>query len=422
MGKIISGSKVSYILFFSFLFIFNPDNFTSINLIHLLFLIAAFDLFLSGKIRKINFNLFSVPYLLWCFLVIGYVLFLYVLIWESALLIRAYAVFIFLVEMPVCALYIVNFIYVNNVFKKNIFPLIIAVTIIQLLFVYLTLTNESVRDWILTSSKIKDFENISNQYGLLRSFGLSSGLTYSMPMFLGVINVISLHNVFFGERFNKKLLWLIFSILTTYAIILNAQIGLLPSIIYILLILVSGVFNLFIIKLSRSLCVTLCLSLLLFIVYAVLSLGVIDIGGGIKADTFARLSMRIQDVLNLLSGNVTGVFLELANMHYISGNDAQLIFGSGIDVFGVHSDIGYIRDINLIGIMGMVIFFLPIFVMIKKLYKSLKAEYDLIVAVTILISIPFFYFKGMLLLNNDLMNFLGLIIIFYCYKANLCEK
>lgn len=418
----ISVWKVSYILLFCFLFIFNPDNFTSVNLVHFLFLVAAFDLIVLGKIRNIQFNLFSVFYLLWCSLVIGYVLLLYVIIFESALLVRAYADFIFLIEIPFCALYIVNFIYYNNLFKKNVFSLIIAVTIIQLIFVYLTLSNEGVRSWILTSSKIKNFESISNQYGLLRSFGLSSGLTYSMPMFLGVMNVIFLNNVFFGKRVINRSSWLLLSLLTTYAIILNAQVGLLPSLIYIGLVFLSGIFNLFIINWSRSLGITLGLSVLLFAVYTVLSIGIVDVGSGVKADTFARLSMRLGDVLNLLSGNVTGVFLELDNMYYFGGNETQLIFGTGIDVFGVHSDIGYIRDINLIGIMGMIVFFLPTIVMVKILYKALKLGYNPIVALSALISIPFFYFKGILFLNNDLMNFLVLTIIFYCYKVNRCEK
>ncbi|MDF7760038.1 hypothetical protein PU683_10905 [Kosakonia cowanii] len=422
MEKVILSWKVIYILLFSFLFIFNPDNFTAINLVHLLFLVAAFDLIVLGKIKYIKFNVFSVSYLLWNFLVIGYVLLLYVIISENALLVRAYADFIFLVEIPFCALYIANFIYSNNLFRRNVFCLIIVVAIIQLIFVYLTLSNEGIRSWILSSSKIKNFENISNQYGLLRSFGLSSGLTYSMPMFLGIINVICLNNVFFGKRVINRAVWLLFSLLTTYAIILNAQVGLLPSLIYIGLVLVSGILNLFIINWSRSLGITLGLSVLLFAVYTVLSIGIVNVGGGVKADTFARLSMRLEDVLNLLSGNVTGVFLELANMHYLGGNDTQLIFGTGIDVFGVHSDIGYIRDINLIGIVGMIVFFLPAVFIAKIIYKAINIEYNPIVASTVLISLPFFYFKGMLLLNNDLMNFLVLVIIFYCYKANLCEK
>ena len=421
MDKMISGWKVIYILLFSFLFLFNPDNFTSINLVHLLFFVALFDLIILGKIKQIKFKLFSVSYLLWCFLVIGYVLLLYVIMFESALLVRAYADFMFLVEIPFCALYIVNFIYSKNIFRRNVFSLIIAVTIIQLIFVYLTLSNEGIRSWILTSSKIKNFENISNQYGLLRSFGLSSGLTYSMPMFLGVMNVICLNNAFFDKRVINRAVWLLFSLLTTYAIILNAQVGLLPSLIYMGLVFVSGIFNLLIINWSRSLAITLGLSTLLFAVYAVLSIGIIDVGGGVKADTLARLSMRLEDVLNLLSGKVTGVFLELANMHYLGGNDTQLIFGTGIDVFGVHSDIVYIIHINLIGVMGMISFFLPAVIIAKTIYKALKIQYNPIVASTILISIPFFYFKGMLLLNNDLMNFLVLVIVFYCYKANLCE-
>jgi hypothetical protein len=419
MGKINTGWKTFYILLYSFLFIFNPDNFISLNLIHLLFILAVFHLIIYGKI-KVRLSL--ILYVMWCTAVIGYVLIMYITIWENDLLIRGYADFIFLIEAPVCALYIVNYININELFKKNIFALMISITCIQLVFVYLMLYDESIRSWALESSKIKDFESISNQYGLLRSFGLSSGLTYSMPMFLGVINVIFLHYAFFCQKISKRLFWLILSFLTVYAVILNAQVGLLPSVIYIFIILASGIASLFMNKLSGSLYITIAITLLLLAVYTLMSFGLMDFDSGAKPNTLARLSMRLDDVAQLLNGNVSGVFLELMNMHYLVNNQTQLIFGSGIDVFGKHSDIGYIRDINLIGIFGMTLFFLPTAFFVKVLYKSLKREYSSIVSLAIISSIPFFYFKGMIILNNDLMNFLILVIVYYCYKVNACEK
>ncbi|MFM5697083.1 hypothetical protein ACET6X_05005 [Aeromonas veronii] len=277
--------------------------------------------------------------------------------------------------------------------------------LLQFFFVLISFSFDDVRNWILLTSKIENFDEISNQFGLLRSFGLGSGLTYSMPMFVGLSCVLAANLFSYSPGIATKIYWALFFLIGCITVLLNAQIGMLPLLIYMI---ITGVFFLFSVnKWIKAFFII----PIIFISFYYLS----DII--MEQEYFKRSIMRFEDVSLLLNGHVAGVFLDLKEMHVFPKEQIDILLGTGVDVFGVSSDVGYIRDLNMFGVLGFLVMMPVIFMVFHFAFINIKSRYGFIAAISLLLSIPFFYMKGMLFVNNDVFNAAVLLAInFFCMK------
>lgn len=407
------GVKCVLLILFCFFFLFNPHNFTSINPIHILFLISFlyFSFFKTEVLYVIsshNIITFCIFLFFLFFYFIGFLFFFS----NDAVFSKGYVFFVSFIEVPICALFINVFLMNNNLFKLSIYRLMHYVLLLQFFFVLISFSFDDVRDWILLTSKIENFDEISNQFGLLRSFGLGSGLTYSMPMFVGLSCVLAANLFSYSQGIARKIYWALFFLAGCITVLLNAQIGMLPLLIYMIITGVSFLFS--VNKLIKAFFII----PTIFVSFYYLSDFIME------QEYFKRSIMRFEDVSLLLNGHVAGVFLDLKEMHVFPKEQINILLGTGVDVFGVSSDVGYIRDLNMFGVLGFLVMVPVVLMIFHFAYINLKSRFGFISALSLLLSIPFFYMKGMLFVNNDVFNAAVLLAMnFFCikrYRLNVC--
>lgn len=408
------GVKCLLLLLFCFFFLFNPHNFTSINPIHILFLISCvYFSFLKKDALYIISSHYIITYFIFLFFLFFYFIGFLFFFSNDAVFSKGYVFFVSFIEVPICALFINIFLMNNNLFNLSIYRLMHYVLLLQFFFVVLSFLFDDVRNWILLTSKIENFNEISNQFGLLRSFGLGSGLTYSMPMFVGLSCVLAANMFSYSLGIVGKIYWALFFLTGCITVLLNAQIGMLPLVIYLSITATSVFFD--VKKWIKA----------LFIIPGIVFSFYYLSDFIMEQEYFKRSIMRFEDVYLLLNGQITGVFLELKEMHFLPEEQINILLGTGIDVFGVSSDVGYIRDLNMFGVLGFLVMIPVVLMIFHFAFINLKSRYGFITALSLLLSIPFFYMKGMLFINNDVFNAAVLLAMnFFCmrkYRLNVYE-
>ncbi|MGI2191830.1 hypothetical protein ACRN9V_10260 [Shewanella baltica] len=399
--------KSFLLLLFGFFYIFNPYNFTAINPIHLLFVFSLlYFVFFEHNISEMISLKVLLNYFLMVLTLFFYLLFLYIFIELDAVLNKVYVFFVTFLEVPICSLFINAFLVRNRLYDFSIYKYIHYIILIQIGFVVASFLNDDLRKWIILTSKIDNFETISNQFGLLRTYGLGSGLTYSLPMLVGLSSVITFHLLISSKVVVEKIYWILFFLLSCVTVLLNAQTGMLPILIYLFLSFVVAFFN--VKTFTRLLCLVFCT----YIFYVVSDYFFLSL----YSDVFKRTLMRLDDVVLLLNGQTSGVFADLRDMHFLPKDEMGILFGSGLDTLGNGSDVGYIRDLHMYGVFGIVTVMPILTVVCYYAFVSIKNEFGTLISLSLFLSIPFFYAKGMLFINNDVVNTMFLLVVSYFFS------
>ena len=390
---------------FSFFYIFNPSNFFRFNALYILFLFS-FLIFIFNK--NILISVISKKRILFFFLTI-ILLSVYLLFFtaykSTGALERVYSFVILMVSIITS---IGMFVLYCRVYSTNMYAaikFIVNLGAIQIFFVILSLVYPEFRNWILLTSRSEELYVISNDLGSgLRSFGLSSGYTSTFPMFMGLCSLFSLYLLKYTDKYLIKVKYFILILLFLLSVVLNARIGLVPLIIWLLF---SPLFF-FNIKNIKA--------FLLIIIFIFFAFPIISINFDIfNSDLFFRVRQGYNEITYLLSGKKTGTFSALNDMWIFPEYIFDLLFGQGVNTVGnyfVRSDIGIVQDIYMYGLVPTLsmMFFLSYFYfpLISKLFKL----FGFVFILTVLISLLLFYFKGMILYSNEVVNlflFLGLI-------------
>lgn len=400
--KYISAALLSIYTFF---YIFNPYNFTIINPIHLMFIIALFGFIWNWR-DVVSFVPFpgTLYYLYYLIASFSYLIILYLFFYNEVAFQKIYNYFVSYIEVPICALFIIYILNRFELFRGDIFRLLFVVVLIQLLFVFLCLFFAEFREWVIQTSKVENFEVISNQFGWLRSYGLGSGLTYSLPMLMGLSSVIFASKIFTTRRVFDRIAFLLLFVMSVTAVLLNAQTGFIPFILYFLLFISSRL-----IKFKVGY-LFLLFFFFIFLYYSFMFYGVTF--DSFMSNNLNRTVNAFNDVYSLMNGTPVGFFATILEMHFVPTSQTMILFGEGVELYGSGSDVGYVRDIYSYGLFGL--FINICFVFFLSLFSAvcLNKRFGLIVALAIFLSIPIFYAKGMLFLNNDVFNAAFLIFIF----------
>ena len=134
------------------------------------------------------------------------------------------------------------------------------------------------------------------------------------------------------------------------------------------------------------------------------------------SELLRRFNVGMEEVLLLLNGEISGTFLALKDMLVFPSTTINFLFGQGYETLGknsLSSDIGFVRDIFMFGLVGVVFqIFVFLYVFNNKLLKLNKLIYILLV-----LSLLAYYFKGLIFSANELHNFLLLLLSFVIMRS-----
>lgn len=400
--------KKIFLFFYIFLFIFNPTVFANFNLMYLLILIATINLIKNwNNFKKIIMTKYVLAYLGMLIYLILYLLILSIKNLSDAFY-EAYN-YSLVFGALLCGVYIIvelKKLYILNWESLNYILFIIFS--IQLLFIILTLISNDFRNWILITSRFENLKIISEEFNAFRSYGLANGFTSTFPMALGLFSLLLIGNYYYKSLcinyFDLK--YNLIFLLTIIGIVLNGRIGLFPFLLFLIIFSVFKINNLRFLKLIWKLLMFFIISIL-FIIFLELDIEIY----------LKRFTWGFNEFLELLSGNVVGTFETLLVMIHFPTDINTFLFGSGIKVFGnsqheFSSDIGFIRDIYMFGVLNLVLLFFIVIYFSIPLVKTLNFHYSKIFTIIFFISFLVFYLKGSTWSSSELHSLFILLSLF----------
>ncbi|WP_155271302.1 hypothetical protein [Xenorhabdus bovienii] len=243
---------------------------------------------------------------------------------------------------------------------------------------------------------------ISNQFGVLRSYGLATGYTSTLPMLMGIC-VLFCIGYTLKYPIKRGIIYLSIIPFFILSIILNARTGLIPILLFCFL---YPIFYINKIKLFMKIS---------FFLGFISFLGLVFITLFLDGKYFTRIIWMYEEIYNLSSGNITGTFEYLfIKMHFLPKTMTLTLFGTGQNVFGLKShgsDIGYIREIHLMGLLSTILLIVTFIFFIKPAVILIKKNFDSLTASIICISLFLFYFKGVCISSNEVTNTIFILTI-----------
>ena len=401
-----------------FLYIFNPTNFSDFNLIYIYSGIAIlFAVFNINDYSSLLVNKKIFFYVLFLFYIISYLLIFSLSSGVDAIY-RAYNYLLVLFSL-VCSLFIVvSYSRLYTLSFEGFLKFLINIAVAQLFFVIIALVSPDFREWVLQTSRVDNLLSISNDYGGLRSYGLANGYTSTFPMLMGVYALIVITMVSRISVFNLRYYWLLFlSSLLIFTVIVNARIGLVPVVMFFVVIVLSMAFHV------KSLTIGIKLFFTSIIGFIIL------ISSGLDLDKYmTRLMWGIEEIVSLIDGERTGTFQVLEGMIHFPTETMSFLFGTGLSVFGeqgnfpVSSDIGFVRDIYMFGALNTMLLVIIIFYLTGPLRKFLKINFGLIAVFSLFIALAAYYFKGAIWSSSEIYNVILLLSVFSIYlKSSMAQ-
>lgn len=235
-------------------------------------------------------------------------------------------------------------------------------------------------------------------HGAYRLYGLSSNLTFSTPIVQSFLCIIS---ILYSIEKDKKYFFV--SFILGMSAVINARISI--GIIAMGLIVVI-VFELKSMKKMCKILGILCIALLCIYI-------AIPYMSNISKLSVEWMKSGLQEIVSVMTGEVQeGYFSYVTDKSkYILPEGIGLLFGEGIRImlgnnkFGVCSDIGYINDIWLGGLIYAFLSYSFIALMLVLLYKSMRGEKKINKIIVVNLAIIFIVgnAKGYIISDNNFM-------------------
>lgn len=398
---------VIFLYFFSFIFIYNPSIFFNFNIAYILTVIS-FVVILITK-NSIKYFLYNKRFLAFTFFNIFYLFYAFAIdISEKPT--RWFTFFIAYLGIVNAYAFVLIFIKVYGFDFDRFLDFLIKLGLIQVVFVILTILIPEFRDWVLSSVRTNsdiDLVSISNDYGGIRSFGLSSNFTSGLPMFMGILSLFSLYFLINTKQIKYKLYYGFSFLLFLFTVVLNARIGLAPLMFFLLLypfIILSNLRD--IVAFFIITCTGFIFSLFL---WSYLS----------SNKYFERLKMGYEEIEKLFKGEKTGNLNTLSDMFFIPTNFHGFFWGEGVDVFGrykLSSDIGFVRDMYMLGFLYFLLFFVVFYYLMKPFLFYARNKFGFIFIVILVFSLFVYYWKGMIYSSTEIYNLIFILSVFSCLK------
>lgn len=269
--------------------------------------------------------------------------------------------------------------------KQKKIDFIYYISLLQSFFVILSLLFSSFKNLSLNLYYLGRPENVF--ISKMRIFGISGDYTFFTPIFHGLLISVAVYLVLFEDK-KKYLIFLPFLFIST---MVNGRTGIYIALINIIIMcLIYMIFNFS--KVYKILLIAISIAILAFFIVIIIPL--------ISQPTYVWLVQSFNDVKSLiLDGEKEGTISILSDMIYFP-TGWSLIFGKGLRLYGnqvgmPHSDVGYINDLFMGGIMYCVILYSTIITYVLKYTgKVMKNINKIVLALIFIITIAIANFKG----------------------------
>lgn len=378
------------ILLFIFLYIYSPPL-LSFNISHILFVISIVYIFKSyfeGTLVR-----FSTKFLIGFLMgLISVILLIITIIFTTRDFLVVYGVFIVFIELIPIAFAISLKIKKTKLSFIDVLNHIILAGLIQSIISLVMFLNIDIKDYIITT--FYDYYLTSDSmvyWSRLRIFGFSQSMLYGFSIAQGFIAAVSIY-----LSINKSPKYLLSVPLLVFSSVVNSRFGV---VIFLLLTFYFIFLSLASLKFSN-------LFKLLFIV-------LIGFGGFIYLLNFIEslspelhswIEEGISEISKMIQGESTGYFIALEEM-FILPSFNEVFVGTGADKYfnpiGSNSDIGFINDLFLGGLLFITLFYIGILlILISKSSNRMINSIMIGMVLVVLIS----NIKGFSFRHNEQLN------------------
>ena len=398
------GLLSSFLLFlYVFLYIYTPLAIPFFNVIHLLAVVAYFNLLTKYKAFFLRFLFSPVVrefYFAHGVLIVYSICLLLVFDADSAPL---YYLISTVVEVVPCAIFLSVYLLRRGFVVADLYKMIIGVGLVQTGFVLLTMVSPSLRDLLIINTWGADLAEFMDAAKEFRVFGLARSYTFAMPLFQGLCVILC---VVMGKLRSR---WYYLPIpLLLFSIVVNARTALISlPIVYLVSFLFRARKNF-----TRE------LFEITVIVFMVVFAGALVLGlyqtSSESLTLLWWIGSGIEEVLQYAeTGQAEGNLDSLTGSMWFFPSDLGFVFGLGENVFTNqyrNSDIGYVVNIFYGGLVFSAILYFSYAYFIVRSVRSSAAERILFFSLLFLLFLS--NYKGQVFRPNEIINGVVLLVVY----------
>ena len=299
---------------------------------------------------------------------------------------------------------------------EDFINMVIAVAVIQGILAAAAFISPEVQNFFVQKCLDHGYGEVIIELAKHRFYGFSAGLTFDMPILQTVVAMLVLYPM--GKQ---TLVRYIIAALLFVSGIINARNALIIAIIGFFVMIVLS-------KLSIKQKVLCCIALLVLLLL-IMIIG-IPVLASISPETYEWVITGGKEILDFVSGEkaTSGYFSYITDpdKYRLPGGVIEVLFGVGhrtmgmTERYGYGSDIGYVNDLWLGGIVYMIPLYLFFALLMIKLWKNENNRVSFI-GMLYLVMYPFVNIKGIAASANAFsyfLFFLYIVVVDYKYAGN----
>lgn len=387
--------KIRYVLYllFAFLLVYYPPL-LHINTLHIVGVIGWIGILRNIRYIKGHIDISKyVSTIIVPFLLLIYLFFVCLINGNEAK--QVYFLLYWLVDVFPATFLLIIYFSKSKFSAYDILTFVLNFSLVQAFFTILAYTNPGIQEYFVNKLVSYGYDDVFLMLSQFRLFGFSSNLTYAMPVLQGFLTSVAL---FLGLTYKSR--YYFYIPILFFSGIVNARIS-------IVITLVSMCMLLLFLNYKSKKTPFRIGSILFIIISTMFFLSRMDFS---NSETWQWINTGIEELFNFFNGNTTGYFT------YVNSHDKYIlpvtlgskIFGNGVRVmgggtkYGVVSDIGYVNDIWLGGIVFCITIYLFFFFIIKKIRKfSVSNNLNKFLFYSILCILVISNIKGFIFNIND---------------------
>lgn len=383
-----------------FLFLYRPPI-INFNILHIIGAISWCYLLLKIKIisvTPVNFDIIKIFII--SLLFFFYIVIICILNGNSIYLSNAYMI----IDVIPFGLMMGMYFKEHHYQFIGIINLILCAGLIQALFAIMAFLFSPIQTYFVNKLISYGYNDVVSVISSFRIYGYSVGLTFSTPILQSILAIITIYLALFNKR---KYIFL--SVPLIFSALINARTSIIVLVIGMILLLYIDIKN------KKQLSI---FKLILYILVAVLVMElIILILERISPITYTWIKQGFDDILSLFGGDeVSYSYFDymMDSDNYPLPSGIKTLFGVGVSIlggsiYGVASDIGYINDIWV----GGIIYSLAIYIFYGwATLKMIKNKNGLISFLGILFGLSFIFLniKGQIFVMNDMTNLFFMLL------------
>lgn len=407
--------NISYIwlLIVLFIFLYDPPILKYSLLLHCLCAISLLFI-LKSKTNQLKFINILRGTKIWIFSSVLFFISLYLLVYDcisstaNVAYGRIYIYIILAVELVVISYYISLKYWKKNdkiyLFLRDI----LLVGNIQGGIALLSFISPEIKSFLVNVMYSNGVDQISDYLLSVRFYGFSNYLTSTTPIIQSVLACIA-----FWLALEKSYKYMICIPLLLFSAIINARSSL----------VIVGIGFAFVILAKANLKRKKTWKQILFLIVLIAFFIQFILPRLYSLESWEWIQSGIDEITAFFRGDEIGYFEYLSNSMFFPEKTYQVLLGTGHAIFrgNISSDVGYINDIWMIGIvLTLVLYFSFIFILLRNFFNNIKIVRFL--QIYLVVTFIIYNIKGIVIGNNEIIRFSILFIVIQYLTYLDCKK